>query len=378
MHSGEMFTQLLGPLYEAACNPDGWPVFLEQLAGAFQAPWCALHVEDLERHRCDAHVEIGFDPAFTRSYEEYYASKNVFFLTGASHFRTGGVVVNKEVCPDSVYHRSEFYCDWAARQGHGEALHGTIAAGAGSNAGIDIIRARRARTFDESDRALLTALIPHLQRAVQLQQKFDELAALDAVTGEALDRWSMGVILLSSSARVIRANHAARELFEARTGLVVDRAVLKTLRSDETRRLHELIANAARSRHDLGTRPGGAMAITRPGDDRPLRVLVTPASNGGLLRSNRASCMMFVEHAELAHETDRELLRRLYGLTAAEAQVAALMVTGLTTKEIAAQLGVSRDTTKKQAGSIFSKTGTKRHAELVAAILSAPTSKKFK
>lgn len=59
-------------------------------------------------------------------------------------------------------------------------------------------------------------------------------------------------------------------------------------------------------------------------------------------------------------------LKRLFGLTFAECRLAFHLAQGRTPKEVATLLGVSRATIGSQLGAVFSKTHTKRQAELVA------------
>jgi DNA-binding CsgD family transcriptional regulator len=59
-------------------------------------------------------------------------------------------------------------------------------------------------------------------------------------------------------------------------------------------------------------------------------------------------------------------LKRLFGLTFAEARLAFHLAQGKTPNEIAKILRVSRATIGSQLGAIFSKTHTKRQAALVA------------
>ena len=64
-----------------------------------------------------------------------------------------------------------------------------------------------------------------------------------------------------------------------------------------------------------------------------------------------------------------EMLRALYGLTAAEAVLTRLLVQGLPLAEAAAQLGVRVQTVRTRLKTIFEKTDTHRQAELVRLVL---------
>jgi DNA-binding CsgD family transcriptional regulator len=64
--------------------------------------------------------------------------------------------------------------------------------------------------------------------------------------------------------------------------------------------------------------------------------------------------------------TDVALLGRLFGLTGAEARLAALLGNGHDLASIAITLGVTRETLRSQLKAVFAKTGMRRQAELVA------------
>ena len=62
-------------------------------------------------------------------------------------------------------------------------------------------------------------------------------------------------------------------------------------------------------------------------------------------------------------------LERVFGLSPAEAQLAALLASGISTAEAATALGKSLATVRKQLVSIFDKTGTRGQVELVVLVL---------
>jgi DNA-binding NarL/FixJ family response regulator len=68
-------------------------------------------------------------------------------------------------------------------------------------------------------------------------------------------------------------------------------------------------------------------------------------------------------------EPPKALLRRLFGFTNGEADVALLMLRGSGLKPIAADLALSMATVKTHLHHIFNKTDTHRQAELVRLLL---------
>jgi DNA-binding CsgD family transcriptional regulator len=63
-------------------------------------------------------------------------------------------------------------------------------------------------------------------------------------------------------------------------------------------------------------------------------------------------------------------MRELFGLTAAEARLAALVGGGASPREAAKQLQISEETARSVLKRVFSKTGTNRQSQ-VAALLSS-------
>jgi len=70
----------------------------------------------------------------------------------------------------------------------------------------------------------------------------------------------------------------------------------------------------------------------------------------------------------------KEALAALFDLTAAEARVFAHIASGMTQSEIAHTLGIEASTVKTHLLHVFSKTGTRRQADLIklAASLALP------
>ena len=66
-----------------------------------------------------------------------------------------------------------------------------------------------------------------------------------------------------------------------------------------------------------------------------------------------------------------DLLRRHFGLTPAEARLALHLVAGETLRSAEAKLSITYETARTHLKSIFSKTGTRRQAELVMVVVSA-------
>ncbi|HYO01014.1 MAG TPA: helix-turn-helix transcriptional regulator [Mycobacterium sp.] len=79
--------------------------------------------------------------------------------------------------------------------------------------------------------------------------------------------------------------------------------------------------------------------------------------------------MLVIVDTELELEPSAALLRRLYGLTRSEAEVALIVSRGQGLTPIADELSLSLATVKSHLQHVFRKTGAHRQAELVRLLL---------
>ena len=193
-------------------------------------------------------------------------------------------------------------------------------------------------------------------------------AALDA-----LDRLPVGVVLVDGQGRVITMNVAAEEITLMADGLGITSGVLRAATSHETAALAGLIASAAATGSGQGIEPGGAMAVSRPSMLRPLSVLVTPVRGEKFqMGAMRPDAIVFVSDPEAEDETPEQVMARIYGLTPAEARLAAMLMQGHGLEWSADELDVSINTARTHIKNLFDKTGVRRQAELVRLVLRGP------
>jgi DNA-binding CsgD family transcriptional regulator len=78
---------------------------------------------------------------------------------------------------------------------------------------------------------------------------------------------------------------------------------------------------------------------------------------------------VFVTDPEAAIESDEEILKRLFGLTASEARIASLLVQGRDLNEICGKLSIRRTTARTHLRHLFEKLGVRRQGELISLLL---------
>ena len=367
MHSQRTILDLVDHIYSAVEDPRMWTDFLQNFAGALHSDAANLFVQNLRQPGGSAVATFNTDDSFNRSYAEHYGSINVFLIHGRPLLKSGTVSFSQELCPDFITLRSEFFNDWILPQGHERGLLGTIYAQNSLVGNIGAIRARGTKPFTLDHKHLVEELMPHLQRAVRLRGHISDLQLSDRTKTEVLDHWTTAVVLLDCNAQLIASNRAAAEIINQCDGLFSDRGTLKSASAKESSFLHHLIREAA-SRMVNG-HTSGVMLIERPSGKRPLHVLICPSVSESAFFGLRGHALLFVSDPE-AETTQAEILQKLYELTPAEGNVAELLASGKSVREIADETSVRENTVRIHLKRIFDKTGTKRQAELVKLVLS--------
>lgn len=189
----------------------------------------------------------------------------------------------------------------------------------------------------------------------------------------ALDAMSEGVMLVDGAARLCFANAAAERILERGDGIIVHRGKLCAQRNGQTEALRDLVACACGVGENPSPGIGGEIAIGRPSGRRDLLVSITPIGRTG----KSASASQFAATITITDPEDRPaprqaILETLFGLTPAEARLAAEMATGDSLERVAARLDLTRESARTTLKRVYSKTDTHRQAELVRLLLSVP------
>jgi len=179
-----------------------------------------------------------------------------------------------------------------------------------------------------------------------------------------LDWLRAAVVITSRDGRVSYANAAAEELL--RRGDVVTTvggriAAACPMGSDKLR-------TALRAAAQPGPRHAGwgtSVALPRSSQCRPVLVTVLPLPRRVSDLPGDAGTVLFIDDPERRLPDDGGWLREMFGLTCAEARVAARLADGLSLAEIADEAGVQVNSVRFHVKRVLQKTATRRQAELV-------------
>ncbi len=196
-----------------------------------------------------------------------------------------------------------------------------------------------------------------------------EQARLSFLSGaDVLNRLSDAVILLNRTGAPIFINRAAQHLLRQEDGLSLRHGLLSTGNREDMRRLRDALDQM---RADAAGDPSRHLRLERPSGRQPyaVRICRLEAFPSPTTVEHEALAALFIADPDSRWRPSETSLCSLYGLTPAEARVAASLAQGLAVDEIAAHHHISRNTVHHQLRAIFRKTATTRQSDLIALLL---------
>ena len=284
------------------------------------------------------------------------------------------VVASDEQLVPAHARRTEYFNDFARPYDVSHLLTVSLGGSGEMNSVLSVLRGERDQPFQTDDQRLVAALVPHVQRALQIHQRILTAERERAIAVDALDALSCAVFLVDADAKVLVSNRRGQELLTANDGLSADRSRLVAASSRETARLRHLCAAVADTRSTEHRHSGGMLALSRR--DRPaLQVLVTPVTSVDPfgLQCERVRALVFANDPAENRPPSHTLLRQLYGLTPAEAHVAGRITLGWDLRRIASERGSALETVRRQSKQILIKTGARHRGDLVRRLSTIPS-----
>jgi DNA-binding CsgD family transcriptional regulator len=171
---------------------------------------------------------------------------------------------------------------------------------------------------------------------------------------EALERMRCGGVLLDVKGDALQINSTAERLL--RNGV----APQASGDGDWARNAIKTLLRHGTARFTLSKE---AWFVVPRGDRRPLAMHAVPIGDGARNGVHTAIILIDLEEAP---EPNPTVLQKMFGLTAAEADLAIRLARGETPADIAQEKKITIATVRSQLASVLAKTRTKRQAELVS------------
>lgn len=370
----DVFSDLLGAVYDSARDPRNWQVFLEGLARALNAKSGLFRLIDERGPVLRAGIEYNLDPELQQAYREYYVRQDPI-VEALSHRPDVYIAPGEAFLDYRALQRTEFFNEYARPQENVHLCGGLAMRNDEFTIKFGVQRDRTTGPFSTEDAAFIERFVPHIQRAARLGHLLGMAEQQNEATENALESLAVGVVLLDEQERIIHTNRNADEALRTAQGIRQANGRLLATEPADVGRLRDVLANArARARAGEAAVPEALLLTAGPGDARLLLVACPVPPNRPLFRGPWPDIAIAIFLSDLtdAGLLNHEVLQSLYDLTPAEAKLACALSRGHKLTALADEWQVSRETLRTHLKRILEKTGTSRQAELVRLLAGAP------
>jgi DNA-binding CsgD family transcriptional regulator/PAS domain-containing protein len=361
------YDRVLHAIYEASLAPHRWDEALTQLVNRFgPAHWDVgmLVWEQLAPPGGRFIGSSGVNDMARHGYVQLFAGNNPWSIRG--HVLPVGAVRRTDLLvPRDEFEASAFYRDFLRHYRIDRGLLASIDRAGDQHLGLCLTGPGYEGI--EALEAVVRRLMPHLRRAALIARRINEAEMASTTALAALEATPSAVFLCSAAGQVIWMNPAASRLASSGVRLGPGQAV---------RALDPRTGQPVRQLTEDGPAGRCRPVVIRAGEEedallRCLAIRLDGATPG--LKGSQVPAVMIVGEGGL-HVGDQlmEQLRAWYGLTWAEARLAAHLALGDSLEDVALKRGISVNATRFLLKGIFAKTGTARQPALVARLRALP------
>jgi DNA-binding CsgD family transcriptional regulator len=356
------FSRLVSSIYDAAIHPEDWIVALSDISRTFGAEGAGLVVAD-SVSRAPQSASIPMEAR--QDYEGYY--RHIDYVLEAVETGPVGLVRGGQALA-ALQPGSEFYHDWMHRFNLDDGLFVRLTS---DDTPVCFLVAAQMgdEPFDTRERIDLTnALIPHLQRALRIHRDMHDVTHQANDISVAMDDVTrIGMAVVGDGLMVRYLNTAAERIVNSLDGLSIPHGMFEAAQPRADTELHRAIYCVLEPNYS-GPYTETSVLCPRPSGRRPYVIHVLPFQSAARTLGAPRALVLIID-PEVQPEPPTDLLRRLYGMTKAEAAVAIRLLRGDGIKPIADSMCLSTGTVKTHVQHIFNKTNTHRQAELVRLLL---------
>jgi len=359
----EDFSRLVSGIYAAALTPRHWQVAIREIHRTLGGTSGSLLTAD-EAVWSIQNSTIAFGAA--KDYAEHYGRLD-HVLAAVEKGPIGAVRTGAElVAPNR---KSEFYAGWLHPNELEDGLFARLSSGPTPTCFL-VTSPNRYESFDAPERVkVMSSLVVHFRQALRTQRKLADLGRADGDVVDALEVVRHGIAVVGPRRRVINLNTAAERILRAEDGLAVRAGCLDATSTPPQQELHRALQMALVGKGS-SIRSGQSFTCERPSGLRPYAVHILPlyrAADDEITSDGRA--LVLIVDPEREPEPTAIELRRRYGLTSTEAEIAVRVAGGADLKQIAEELSLPLTDASAHLRHVLDKTDTDRQAELGARLL---------
>ncbi len=361
--------RLLGKLYDGVTAPDGFQAFIDAIIETFGVKAVTMIIHHADTHEVKGLWLSGIKPEWVERYALDYAQEDMLahhiVASPVAHFYASNLdIAHPERIPES-----RFFREWLEPQGVAYAAGAIVLREGAWCTQVILQRSPTQSPFSRTEIETLDLLMPHMQRAIQMRERFAELQLGQDFLAGGLDLLAMPAMFFDEHSRATYLNKRAKALLSESQMLRLEDGHLVASNIEASRKLNYEIGNAIQASRGGAVTLNEVVLLPRP-NQLPLMLMVAPVRIGA--GQAHGAALVFVFDPDYTPSLTADRVRKLFGLTDAEAGLAVALCGGRTLDDIARERTVSLNTIKTQLKSIFAKTGTNRQTELVSLLLASP------
>lgn len=357
---------LISELYDSVTSPKGFQDFITSLSQLFELKAVTLLIRHVETEVIKGLWFAGITEEWIASYGQEYALEDKLALHIACSPHSHFYASNLDLPSSEHFTETRFYREWLAPQGVACAAGAVVRNDGDWLTQIFLQRTPSQPAFTREDIEQLNHLLPHLQRAIKLRQQFTELQRGQNFLAGGLDALAMPIFLFDEAGLVSQCNQSAETMLDSHRLIWIENGHLQTINRETNLKLNLEIYKAIEASRGSGGDLNSVVLLTRPGH-LPLMLMMAP-----MRLATHGAALMFAFDPQASPSITTSLVRRLFGLTEAEAELSIALCCGKSLEEVAQTRGTSINTIKSQLKNVFQKTGTSRQIELVSLLLASP------
>ena len=331
----------------------------------FGAVGATMEVIDKPARRHTGFWSFGMQTTHKQDYIDHFAAISPRIPYGLRQ-RAGHIGWDYQVLDEATMAHNEFYADFLPHIGIRYFLSATLKHTPEEFAVFAVHRTPKEGHVDKREVALMRHLAPHLQQAHDMATRLKGADRRASELERAFDWLTDGAVLVRSDGRVVYANAAFQAIARRGDGVRIAKGVVEFTAAEA--RAHFAAALGAICRLDGGD-PDAGLHSDFPAaraTDMPAYIVSLRPLAGARLREQRhdAIAVVFVRDPLGRNAAAARMLRELFGLTDAEANLAQALQAGVPLGEYARENAVTLNTVYTHLRRIKEKTGCTRIAKL--------------
>jgi DNA-binding CsgD family transcriptional regulator len=359
----ESFLRTIAAIDAAGFDEELWPHALSCISELFGSVGATLEAADKSLMRLTDFWGHGIPAGSDIAYSEHFMSISprvqLGFRSAIDEIGYDSLVIDEDAMNSDAY-----YNDFLLQADLRYFVSGTMIQNPSEFACVALQRSPREGHVQQSEIDTMARLTPHVRQAYDVTRRLRAATQTARSLERALDWLNEGALLVGTDGKVIYANDAARNFARRGDGFHIRRGMLD-FPSAEARAVFDTALAAAGTRQSAARVPLD-FPLTRTGGAPPYICSIRPVSVPER-RFDHTPAVAVVFIRDPLRQGDghtADIARQAFGLTEAEANLAAALQAGTSLGEYARTRRLSPNTVYTHLRRIKEKTGARRIADL--------------